>query len=147
MELTPSQKRSVQRQFDSYCKKVLREEARDYRRYILRRTKNEVPLSILSEAQIHHAYILDEDPFGFVQFHVLGYSLDIHDDRLVRALSSLPDKKRTIILLSYFLDMTDQEIADRLNTFRSTVQYQRISSLRKMKQELEAGNGEYESKA
>ena len=34
MELTPSQKKTVRHQFDSFCRKVRREEARDYERYI-----------------------------------------------------------------------------------------------------------------
>ena len=35
MELTPSQKKTVRHQFDSFCRKVLREEARDYERKII----------------------------------------------------------------------------------------------------------------
>ena len=34
LELTPSQKKTVRHQFDSFCRKVRREEARDYERYI-----------------------------------------------------------------------------------------------------------------
>ena len=53
------------------------------------------------------------------------------------ALSALPASKRDIVLLAYFLDMTDQEIADKLNLVRSTVQYRRASSLKEMKQRME----------
>ena len=77
MELTPSQKKTVRHQFDSFCRKVLREEARD--------------------------------------------------------------DKRDIVLLAYFLDMTDQEIADKLDMVRRTVQYKRAQSLK----ELKKRNGGY----
>ena len=51
--------------------------------------------------------------------------------------STLPDEKRDILLLSYFLDMTDREIADKLNMVRYTIQRKRVKSLKEMKQRLE----------
>ena len=45
LELTPSQKKTVRHQFDSFCMKVLREEARDYERHIAGRSDHEVSLS------------------------------------------------------------------------------------------------------
>lgn len=40
-------------------------------------------------------------------------------------------------MLSYFLDMTDREIADKLNMVRYTIQRKRVKSLKEMKQRLE----------
>ena len=137
MELTPSQKKTVRHQFDSYCRKVLREEARDYMRSLARQGEHEVSLSELSEEQINRAYILDEHPSDYTQFDVQGYSVTVHDDRLAQALTELPDEKRDILLLSYFLDMTDREIADKLNMVRYTIQRKRVKSLKEMKQRLE----------
>lgn len=137
MELTPSQKKTVRHQFDSFCKKVLREEARDYLKQIAWRSEHEVSLSELSEEQINQAYILDEYPSENTQFDVCGHSVTVHDDRLAQALTGLTDEKRDIVLLAYFLDMTDQEIAEKLNSVRSTIQYKRTSSLKEMKQRLE----------
>ena len=62
MELTPSQKKTVRHQFDSFCRKVLREEARDYERHIAWRSNHEVSLSELSEEQERQMYVLDEYP-------------------------------------------------------------------------------------
>ena len=137
MELTPSQKKTVRHQFDSFCKKVLREEARNYAKHIAWRSEHEVSLSELSEEQINRAYILDEHPSDYTQFDVQGYSVTVHDDRLAQALTELPDEKRDILLLSYFLDMTDREIADKLNMVRYTIQRKRVKSLKEMKQRLE----------
>ena len=53
------------------------------------------------------------------------------------ALAVLPDDKRDIVLLAYFLDMTDQEIADKLDMVRRTVQYKRAQSLKELKKEME----------
>ena len=49
LELTPSQKKTVRHQFDNFCKKVLREEARNYAKHIAWRSEHEVSLSELSE--------------------------------------------------------------------------------------------------
>lgn len=137
MELTPSQKKTVRHQFDSFCKKVLREEARDYFRQLARCSEHEVSLSELSEDQMERLYVLDEYPSEATLFDVQGYDVAISNEKLADALTALPEEKRDIILLSYFLDMTDQEIAEKLNSVRSTIQYKRTSSLKEMKRRLE----------
>lgn len=137
MELTPSQKKTVRHQFDSFCRKVLREEARDYMRSLARQKAREVSLSELSEEQMAGLCVLDEYPSDQFHFDVQGYDIAVENEKLADALSSLPDSKRDIVLLAYFLDMSDQEIADKLNLVRSTVQYRRASSLKEMKQRME----------
>lgn len=137
MELTPSQKKTVRHQFDSFCRKVLREEARDYARDLARQGEREVSLSGLSEEEMARLYVLDEYPSDQFHFDVLGYDIAVKNERLADALGSLSDDKRDIVLLAYFLDMTDQEIADKLNVVRRTVQYRRASSLKEMKKRLE----------
>lgn len=123
MELTPSQKKTVRHQFDSFCRKVLREEARNYIRELMRRAAHEVPLSELSEEQMERLCVLDEYPSEAIHFDVQGYDVAINNEKLADALTALPDDKRDIVLLAYFLDMSDQEIADKLNMVRRTVQY------------------------
>ena len=137
MELTPSQKETVRHQFDSFCRKVLREEARDYARDLARQGEREVSLSGLSEEEMARLYVLDEYPSDQFHFDVLGYDIAVKNERLADALGSLSDDKRGIVLLAYFLGMTDQEIADKLNVVRRTVQYRRASSLKEMKKRLE----------
>ena len=56
---------------------------------------------------------------------------------LLMLLYPLSDEKRDIVLLSYLLDMTDQEIANKLNIVRRTVQYKRTNSLKEMKRRME----------
>lgn len=70
-------------------------------------------------------------------FQVLEYDIGIKDELLGEALSNLTDEKRDIILLSYFLDMTDKEIAEALHLVRSTVQYKRTTALKELKRRLE----------
>lgn len=61
----------------------------------------------------------------------------IENEVLANALTVLPDDKRDIVLLAFFLDMTDQEIADKLDMVRRTVQYKRAQSLKELKKEME----------
>ncbi|WP_136042339.1 RNA polymerase sigma factor, partial [Streptococcus pyogenes] len=49
----------------------------------------------------------------------------------------LPDKKREILLLFYFMDMSDSEIADLLKLNRSTVYRHRTSGLALIKKFME----------
>jgi RNA polymerase sigma factor (sigma-70 family) len=137
LELSPSQKKTVRHQFDNFCKKVLREEARDYIREIRRLADRETTFSELSEEQMNRLYAQDIYPSETYRFEVQGYHVAIQDGRLADALNALSDEQRDIVLLSYCLEMSDREIGERLNMVRSTVQYRRTSSITKMRERLE----------
>lgn len=109
-------------------------------KYIAWQSKHEVSLSELSEEQSNHIYILDQYPSDVTQFTVGEHRVAVHDDRLAQALGSLDGDKRDILLLAYFLDLSDKEIADKLNIARSTIQYKRTSSLKEMRQRMEVKN-------
>lgn len=62
-----------------------------------------------------------------------GYDVLVKNELLGEALQALPEKKRDIILLSYFLDMSDEEIGGLLNVVRSTIFRHRKTALEKIK--------------
>lgn len=68
---------------------------------------------------------------------MLGYDISVSDERVSEALNALPTDRRDIILLSYFLDMTDREVGELLNLVRRTVAYRRTSTLRELKKFME----------
>lgn len=140
MELSSSRKKTIRHQFDSFCKKVLREEYRDCLHSALRRPDHEISFSKLSPQHLKQLYIMDEYPSDNQYFSVLGYDIAVRDDLLGKALMALPERKRDIILLSYFLDITDREIGETLQMLRSTVQHQRTSSLKQLKKLLEGNS-------
>ena len=76
-------------------------------------------------------YVLDEYPSEQTHFHVRGYDVAIENENLANALTVLPDDKRDIVLLAFFLDMTDQEIADKLGYKNHSGVIKRVEAVKK----------------
>jgi RNA polymerase sigma factor (sigma-70 family) len=131
-----------QHAFDTFCKKVLRNDIRNYYGEVKRLRDKEVSFSELSERELEQLSTTDKY-FAFEQtFNVLGDDVIVSDESIAEALKNLPERKRDIILLSYFLELSDGEIGQKLNLIRSTVQYQRQSTLRELRKFLEEENAD-----
>lgn len=79
----------------------------------------------------------DEYKVDTYNFQVLDYDVEVKDMLIAEALKLLSDKKRKVVLLAYYLDMSDTEIAKLLNLRQSTIHYHRTSSLKSLKEFLE----------
>ena len=128
----------VERVFDRYCKKVLKEKNIDLQREEIRRGEREVTFSALSMRELAELAVMDEYFKGAYVFDVLGESVGVTDSDLAEALTALPADRRDIVLMSFFFDMTDKEIAERLNMARRTVAYKRTSTLNELKKIMES---------
>lgn len=137
MELSSSDKERIQHQYDALAKKTLVGEAKSHRRTLAKRAAREVPFSDLSESELAQLFTTDEYKSDYFRFQVSGFDVLVKNELLAEALNALPERKRDIILLSYFLDMSDAEIAELLNVVRTTVFRHRKSALAKIKQYLE----------
>ena len=124
--------------FDSYCKKNLKNEAIDCYREIQKHRRREIFFSELSEKEWKQLYMEDEYDLDTYNFRVQGYDIEVKDALIAEALKLLSEKKREVVLMSYYLDMSDTEIASLLNLRQSTIHYHRTSSLKTLKQYLEA---------
>ena len=60
----------------------------------------------------------------------------VNGNILADALAQLPKGKRDVILLSYFLDMTDREISEKLNIVHQTVSKRRRTTLKELRKYL-----------
>ena len=132
-----SHEQSKRHAFDSFCKKILKHEARDYYDELKRQRNREVSFSDLSEKEMDQLYTEDKYFATEQIFNVLGFDVIVTDDVIAEALQCLAERNRDIILLSYFLELSDREIGDKLNMLRTTVQYQRTSTLRQLKNFME----------
>ena len=124
MGKSPSQfEETIQHQFDRLCKLALKGEKIDYIRHMEYLRKNEVMLSELSQKELDQLAIYDE--------------YDLEDALIAEALTSLTKRKRDVILLSYFMGMSDAEIARKMKLVRSTVNEHRKRSLEILKDVME----------
>ena len=129
--------RTVRHQFDYFCKKILHGEKVNYEREMEYRGKHEISFSQLTQEELGQLNSMDEYTVEEAMFRVLDYDVVVKDDLISEALKILPEKKRNVILLSFFMDMTDTDIAKRMNLVRSTIHHHRVSSLRTLKKVME----------
>lgn len=122
-----------QHTFDSFCKKVLKHEAGNGHREINRRALIETPMSELPEDAMEQLAVYDEYPWEHTSFQIGNETVLVKDDRPTEALEAIPEKERNIILMYWFLDMADREIADHMGIARRTVNTHRQKAYRLLK--------------
>ena len=91
---------------------------------------------IHTDVGVIYSAVCDNGIYLISDFTLNGCKL-VENDLLSEALRELPDKKREILLLFYFMDMSDSEIADLLKLNRSTVYRHRTSGLALIKKFME----------
>lgn len=131
-----------QQAFDCFCKRIIKNEMYDYYNEINRFRKHEKIFSELSENELKKLYKCDTYFIDEHIFHILDNDVIVNDSQIAKALMNLSEYKREIILLSYFLNMSDGEIGEQLNLVRSTVQYRRNRILKELRKFMEVNNGE-----
>ena len=94
-------------------------------------------MSEMSEMDLGRLFTMDEYGAENQWFQVLGYDIEVRDTLIAEALQALSEKKRDVILLSYFMDMSDAEIGRALNLVRSTVREHRMRSLELLRNIME----------
>lgn len=134
----------IQRVFDCYCKRILKNEAINIQKHHQYMNSRQVSFSELTPEQLAQICTCDEYSSDFSRFKVLEYDIAVKDELLAEALQELPERKRDIILLSYFLDYNDVEIAELLNLVRRTVNDQRNKALKDLKNRMEGNQHEQE---
>ena len=129
MNLSAADKKRIQQQFDCFTKKVLRGEASSYIKEVVARAKREISFSDLSEIELDKLLTVDEYSTDATHYNVNGFDIAVRDDLLAEALNALPDRKREIILLAYFMEMSDAEIAALFQNNRKTIYKHRMTGL------------------
>ena len=135
---TSSFRQAVEAQFDCLSKKVIKRAVMKGYRDMKRREKRECSFSDLPDYQQERFGECDKYESDYTVFNVLGIEVWIENDKLSEALKALTEKKRNIILLSYFMDMADGEIGSLMGMSRSAVQRHRTSTLKQLRVKLMA---------
>ena len=81
----------------------------------------------------------DEYSVEFTTFDVFGNEVRIYDERLCEAMKELTERRRNILLMSYFLEMTDAEIAEVMEMERFSVCRNRLHTLKLIRDMYEEG--------
>ena len=137
MEQPSFDKATVEHQYDTLMKKVLAGEAKNLRAKLSKRRATEVNFSDLGDNLIEKLGTYDEHLCEYSSFEVNGFDIIIRNELLAEAVTNLSERKRKIILMSFFLDLSDNEIAELLNLVRSTVTYHRENALERLKRFME----------
>lgn len=120
--------------FNAFCKRVLKNEAINIYNERKQRQAKEMTFSDLTPQEANQLFTLDKQYEG-EGLQVAGKR--VTPKLLAEAMLTLPIEKRKAVLLYYFFDKSDIEIAELLEIPRSTVQYRRTSSFKWLKRFLE----------
>lgn len=124
------------RQFDRFCKLVLRHEAIDYLREQKYRRKHETVFSAMPQAELDKLCTVDHYPSDSYVFSAHGCDLPISNELVAEAFASLPAQAQAILILRFAMDMTDKEIGEVIGLSRSTVQEHRTDTLNILRKKL-----------
>lgn len=128
--------------FDTYCKKIIKNEAASVHREYKQQNQEEVVFSDLTTKELQQLQYTDKYAPDRQVFRLQGMRVEVLDGDLARALSALTPERRSIVMLSYMLDMTDTDIARLFKLNRTTVRYQRRSSLKQLRKIMEGFENE-----
>ena len=128
--------KTVQCRFESCLKKIVRSVVKDYRKELKRRKNKEVPFCELPDLIVEKLSTWDEYDCDYTIFNVCGNDIRVYDDELAEALKKLSDRNRENLLMYYFLEMNNEEIAKAQNISRSGAFQNRHHSLELMKKIL-----------
>lgn len=128
----------IEQSFDSFCKKVIRNAAIDIHREISRQREREKSFSDLSESEIESLSVTDTYNIYTKEYDVLGDTVIVRDADIGEALQYIQPQLRNIILMSYYLDMSNTEIANKLNINNSTVAYRMDVALKQLREQIES---------
>lgn len=131
-------KEHIEYTFATFCKIVLRNAALSAYRDIGRRRKWEISLDYLMEEK-HYEPSTTDNYFDkqATKFGVCGEIIEIENERLAKAFSSLPELRQEILVLYYFFHYTDKKIGETYGRSRTTANYWKLSSLKRLRKELE----------
>lgn len=133
-KLTDEQERRIIAQFDCFCKKVIRNEARNIEAARRRCEKHpEVPYDALRNIPGP----ADEYPSDVLEMPTRAGKIMFENMTLFDALQCLPENQREALLLKHFRDWSDERIAQEFGVVTRTVRKWRHLAVAHMTKILE----------
>ena len=124
--------------FDAFCKKAIRNFAVDAKRIYWKKT------TVTSDEDLLASYVkslMTEDSYNLNKYekiyYVNGVKVVVTNETVGEALKFIMPNKRAVLLLSFFMDYRDSDIARTLRITNSTVSYRKKQALKQLKVLLE----------
>lgn len=137
MTNTSDYEKTIEHQFDSFCKTVLRNQARNIYQESQRWQKRFVSLEALTPDDLAKLSSFDNYKAESILFSTFDYEIPIENILIAQAIESLSKRQQDIILLSYFLEMKDVDIATLMSLAKSTVHYHKGNALEELRKFME----------
>lgn len=128
--------------FDSFCKTVIRNEARNIKKQYARLRERQISLTELPESALASFQINDTSMENSEVFLALGMELLVANLDVAEAIHQLCEPKRKIILLYYFAGFNDREIGEIIGMSVGGLWYQRRKAEEELRKYLEENSHE-----
>ena len=130
----------IERTFNAFCKIVLYHAALGVYKKLRKKQQFEVSLDYLREFDFKPVTTTDEYFVKYsvpTPFAVRRKSVIVESEQLATALLRLPETRREVLFLRYYLGYSDTEIGRLFGVCRSTIFRRRKRALRLLRQEME----------
>lgn len=124
---------AIRLQSDCLARKVIGRTVKNYNKELARRSKHEISFCEIPELELNQLCITDEYSIEFTSFDVFGTEVRVYDEKLCEAIKKLSERRRNVVLMFYFLELPDAEIAEILDISRNSVYRNRMCSLKLIK--------------
>ena len=94
---------------------------KNYNKELARRAKHEISFCEIPELELNQLGVADEYSLEFTSFDVFGTEVRVCDEKLCEAIKKLSERRRNVVLMFYFLELPDAEIAEILDISRNSV--------------------------
>ena len=141
MRNTEKYREHIERTFNAFCKIVLYHAALGIYKKLRKKQQFEVSLDYLREFAFEPIATTDEYFVKYdmpTAFTVRGKTVIVESEQLAAALLRLPEKRREVLLLRYYLGYSDVEIGKLFGVCRSTIFRRRKRALHFIRKEMEA---------
>ena len=138
---TEQYREHIERTFNAFCKIVLYHAALNAYKKLRKKQQFEVSLDYLREFDFEPVTTTDEYFVKYdvpTAFTVRGKTVIVESELLAAAFSRLPETRREVLFLRYYLGYSDTEIGWIYGISRSAVFRRRKRALRLLRKEMEA---------
>ena len=126
-------KEAIRLQFNALMMLTIKGTLKQKRKQLSKRSRHEILFCEMNEIEMNPPTTIDEHFFDMTIFQVLNFTVYVSDEKIGTALCKLSARQREFILLYYFQDMNDKEIAKLYHLSRSAISYTRNKGLEKLK--------------